>query len=270
MPHKHITPIHTSIYINIKSHQLRSNGYTKHHTRPQPCLALVHSNHGADKTCELPHTANSQQSFPLCCNTTHILTPLYFHPMNMCYGLYPVDTDVSDFTVIAYQAEIILRLATKPEMRWYACNMHELQKPNRTIGFMGPTRRLITHQATSWTQKLYKDKDSRLATQCFHHPHSTRPLTKDAATDTMELCLFYSDMDDNPQLYLNGDIIHLHIHYSSTYLQQTRDASNIEISLALKRLSALFLYIPYLRNNDCVAFETFLSSLLHQYDDNTR
>ena len=69
--------------------------------------------------------------------------------MNMYYGLCPVDTDVSDFTTVAYNAEIILRLATKPEMIWYVRNMSELQSPNRTIGFMGPTRRLITHQATS-------------------------------------------------------------------------------------------------------------------------
>ena len=72
--------------------------------------------------------------------------------MNMYYVLYLVDTNVSDFTTVAYQAEIILRLATKLEMGWYACNMAELQKPNRTISFMGPTRRLITHQVTSWTQ----------------------------------------------------------------------------------------------------------------------
>ena len=68
--------------------------------------------------------------------------------MNMFYGLYPVDTDVSDFTACTYDAEIILRMATKPETGWYARNMSELQSPNRTIGFMGPTRRLITHQVT--------------------------------------------------------------------------------------------------------------------------
>ena len=218
MPHKHITPIHTSIYIKIMSNELRSNGYPKYHARPHPCLALVHSNHWADKTCELPHTANSQQSFPLCCNTTRILSPLYFHPMNIYYGLYPVDIDISDFTAIAYQAEIIIRLATKPEMGWYACNMHELQNPNRTIGVMGPTRRLITHQATSWTQHLYKDKDSRLAAQRYHHPHPAKPLTKDPVTDTMKLCPFCSDTDDNPQMYLHGDSIHLHLHCTNTHL----------------------------------------------------
>ena len=71
--------------------------------------------------------------------------------MNMFYGLYPVDTDVSDFVATAYQTELILRLATKPEMGWYARNMPELQLPNRIIGFTGPTRRLIMHQATSCT-----------------------------------------------------------------------------------------------------------------------
>ena len=270
MPHKNITPIHTSIYIKIKSHQLRSNGYPKYHARHQPYLALVHSNHWAYKPCELPHTATAQQSFPLCCNTTRILSPLYFHPMNMYYGLYPVDTDVSDFTAIAYQAEIIIRLATKPEMGWYARNMHELQKPNRTIGCMGPTRCLITHQATSWTQHLYKDKDSRLAAQRFHHPHPAKPLTKDAVTNTMKLCPFCSDTNDNPQMYMYGDSIHLHIHCTNAHLQQTRDVSNIDISQALKHLCALFPYTPYLRNSNCVPFETFLSSLLHQYDNNTR
>ena len=65
--------------------------------------------------------------------------------MNMYYGLCPVDTDVSDFTTVAYNAEIILRLATKPVKGWYARSMSELQSPNRTIAFMEPTRRLITH-----------------------------------------------------------------------------------------------------------------------------
>ena len=69
--------------------------------------------------------------------------------MNLYYDLYPVDTDVSDFTDIAYQAEIVLRLATKLETEWCARNMIELQLPNRTIGSTGPTRHLITHQATS-------------------------------------------------------------------------------------------------------------------------
>ena len=66
--------------------------------------------------------------------------------MNMYYGLYPIDTDVSDFTAVAYQAEIILHFATKLEMEWYVRNMNEIQPPNSTIGFTGPTRRLITHQ----------------------------------------------------------------------------------------------------------------------------
>ena len=55
--------------------------------------------------------------------------------MNMYYGHYPMDTDVSDFVANAYQTELILRLA----IGWYARNMQELQPPNRTIGFTGPT-----------------------------------------------------------------------------------------------------------------------------------
>lgn len=47
--------------------------------------------------------------------------------MNIYYGLYPVDNDVSDFIATAYQTEIILRMPTKPEMGWYARNISELQ-----------------------------------------------------------------------------------------------------------------------------------------------
>ena len=89
--------------------------------------------------------------------------------MNLYYGLYPVDTDVSDFIANAYQAELILRLATKPEMGWYARNMSELQSPNRNTSFTGSTRHLITQQATSWTQQLYKDKHARVAAQRYNH-----------------------------------------------------------------------------------------------------
>ena len=110
----------------IQSHHLRSNGQSKYHASVQSCLALVHSNHWVDKTCELPYTDNRTCPFPLRCTSTRITSPLYILPMNMLHGLYPVDTDVSDFTVCAYNAEIILHLATKPEMGWYARNMSEL------------------------------------------------------------------------------------------------------------------------------------------------
>ena len=81
--------------------------------------------------------------------------------MNMYYNLYPVDMDVSNFTAVAYQAEVIQRLATKPEIGWYARNMTESQPPNRIICFTGPTKLIITHQVISWTQQLYKEKNTR-------------------------------------------------------------------------------------------------------------
>ena len=101
--------------------------------------------------------------------------PLYYHPMNMYESLYPVDTDVSDFIVIAYQAEIIPRLSTMPELGLHARNISELQSPNRTLDFMGPTHHLITHQAIGWTQQLYKDKYSRAAAQQYRNPHPYTP-----------------------------------------------------------------------------------------------
>ena len=187
--------------------------------------------------------------------------------MNMFYGLYPVDTDVSDFTACAYNAEIILRLATKPEMGWYARNMRALQSPNRTIGFMGSTRRLITHQATSWTQQLYKDTTTRREAQKLHHPEPSTPLAANTVTDAMKVCPFCDDSTPNTQLHLHGDSIHLHIHCTNAQIQLTRDASNTDIAMALKHLGALFQHAPYDLLNPGDSFQTFMSGILHQYDD---
>ena len=172
---------------------------------------------------------------------------------------------MSDFAAVAYQAEIILRLATKPEMGWYAHNMAELQKTNRTIGYMDPTRRLITHQTTSWTQQLYKDTDTRRDAQRLHHPHPTTPMKTIAVTDAMKICPFCDTSVDSTLRYLHGDSIHLHVHCSNTDLQQTRDASNVDIATALQHLGALILHSPYTRSSECIPFQAFLSNLLHQY-----
>ena len=65
LPHKHLTIVHHTIYIKIKSHQLRSNGYPKYRTQPQPCMAFVHINHWADETCELPPLDTLRNSLSL-------------------------------------------------------------------------------------------------------------------------------------------------------------------------------------------------------------
>ena len=152
-PARHAIVMGVQLYVKMKSHQLRTNGTPKYNTGSQPCLALLHSNYWADKTCELPFSVHPSLPFPITYALSRITSPLYYYPMNMFYELYPVDTNVSDFVATAYQAELILRLATKPEIGWYARKIPELQPPNRTIGFKELTRRLITHQATSWTQK---------------------------------------------------------------------------------------------------------------------
>ena len=45
--------------------------------------------------------------------------------------MYHLDLEhvVSDFIATTYQAGIILYLATKPDMGWYARNMSELEPP---------------------------------------------------------------------------------------------------------------------------------------------
>ena len=82
--------------------------------------------------------------------------------------------------------------------------MSKLQSLNRTIGFKEPTRRLITHQAPSWTHHLYKIRHTRKVAQQLHHPHLSTPLAKNTVTDTMKICSFYDQSDVSYCLYLHG------------------------------------------------------------------
>ena len=118
--------------------------------------------------------------------------------------------------------------------------MTKLQPPNRTIGFMGPTRKLIIHQTTSWTQQLYKDNTSRVDAQKFHHPDPTTLLVATTVTYPMKVYPFCKATYKYQQLHLHGDSIHLQIYCTTTQLQLTRDASNTDIAVALKHLGALF------------------------------
>ena len=65
--------------------------------------------------------------------------------MDIYYYISLVDADGFDFTIVAYQAEIILRLSAKPEIGWYTRNILELQSRNCIIGSIWPTKQLITH-----------------------------------------------------------------------------------------------------------------------------
>ena len=62
----------TQLQVKIKSHQVRSNGHLKYNDRPQLYLILVHSNHWADKTCEIPYTDRTAHPFPLRCHAARI------------------------------------------------------------------------------------------------------------------------------------------------------------------------------------------------------
>ena len=84
---------------------------------------MARGNHWADKTCELPYATHTASPFTLQYLHTHITSPLYYSPMTMYYGIYPIDIDVSDFIASAYQVELLLRLAAQPEMGWYARHM---------------------------------------------------------------------------------------------------------------------------------------------------
>ena len=148
--------------------------------------------------------------------------------------------------------------------------MLELQPPNRTIYFMGPTCQLITHQATSWTQQLYKYQYTRVVAQTQHHPNPYTLLSKTIVTNAMKICPFCDPMEHSQHRYLHGDSIHLHVHCSSTHITQIHDQSNTDISTVLQHLETLFTNFPYPQNLGRDPLRTFLCHLLHQYDDNTQ
>ena len=130
-------------------------------------------------------------------------------------------------------------------MGWYARNMAKLESSNRTIRFICPKRHLITHQATSWTHQLYKDKDTRAEAQELHHPDSATLLATITDTDTMKVSSFCETTHEHHYMHLHGDSIYMHIKYSDTQFQHTYDASNTNISTSLTYLGALFQHAPY-------------------------
>ena len=148
--------------------------------------------------------------------------------------------------------------------------MSELQSPNCTIGFTGPKRRLTTHQATSWTQQLYKDKHACTAAEKYHHPNPYTPFRATTVTDPMKICPFCAPRSSASTLFLHGDSIHLHVHCTNVHIQHTQNRSNTDISTAIQNLGALLSHAPYPHNLGVDPFRTFLANLLHQYDDNTR
>ena len=148
------------------------------------------------------------------------------------------------------KAFLYYNYSTKPEMGWYVRNVSELQSPSRVISFTGPTRRLITHQAISWTQQLYKDKHTQVVAQKYHHPNPYTPLRQNTVTDPMKICPICSPGFPTSNLFLYGDSIHLHIHCTNVHIQHTRTRSNEDISIAIKHLGALFPHVPYMLNRN--------------------
>ena len=154
-------------------------------------------------------------------------------------------------------------------MGWYARHTQELQPPNRTIGYTGPTRRLLTHQATSWTQHLYKLQTARTLVAHTHHPHEhIKPTT---ITNTMKTCSFCSTQTQNTALQplIHGDSGHLHNHCTNAHITLTKHRSNVDISQAIRSLSTLLNNIPYPAPAQQATFRTTLLAGLHHFDNST-
>ena len=106
--------------------------------------------------------------------------------------------------------------------------------------------------------------------QQLHRTHSTSLLATITVTDIMRICLFYETTYIHQKMPLHGDSIYMYIHCSNTQLRKTHDASNTDTTTTLTYLGIFFQYAPYQQTNGKYSFPEFLSTLLHQYDDNTQ
>ena len=86
----------------------------------------------------------------------------------------------------------------------------------------------------------------------------------------MKICPFCAQSPVIRNLYLHGDNIRLHVYFSNAHIQHTYTKSNTNISTTLRHLGALFSHAPYPHNLGVDPFRTFLFTLFHQYNDNTR
>ena len=260
---RHLASIHQHTYIEIKSHQVQQNGLPHPNRQPQPCLALAHANHWADITADIPTQQPPYTQFPCPTSNYRIRSPLYTPSFNLNYGLYPIDSDVSAFLHQLYQDELLARLVTKPEMGWYARHAHELELSNRTIGYTGSIHRLLIHQATSWTQHLYKSQTARtLVAQTHHPPEQIKPTT-------MKTCPFCTTplQTTGLQPLLYGDSVHLHNHCTNQHITLTKHRSNVYIAHVIQALSTLLSNTPYEAPTHHTTFRTILLTGLYYFDD---
>ena len=205
--------------------------------------------------------------FPCPTSNYHIRSPLYNPPFILYYRLYSIDSDVSTFLHNLYQAELLARLATKPEMGWYARHTQELESPNHTIGSTDPTRRLLTQQATNWTQHMYKSQTTRTLTTHTHQLH--KDIKSTTITNTIQTCPFCATSPRHTSLrpLLHGDSVHLHNHYTNQHITLTKHRSNVDIAHVIQALTTLLEHAPYNAHPQHTSFQTALLTALYHFDN---
>ena len=97
-PNNHITTTNNGIHIKVRSHQLTDSGRKISNKPPQPCYAITHANHWADKVADLffnPHTTPILPSYPIpnCIIRTPILSQTYGFTHNGTY----IDQDTTTY-----------------------------------------------------------------------------------------------------------------------------------------------------------------------------
>jgi len=237
-PNNHITTTKNGIHIKVRSHQLTDSGRTIANKPPQPCYAITHANHWADKVADLlfnPHTTQFLPSYPI--PNRIIRTPILSQTYGFTHNGTYIDRDTTTYIKDQYHKELINSLATRPDTGWLARNSQALKAHSKQHKPHSPIADLITYHANSWTQTLYRSKQLRHA---IHHKHHGKTIPCHEPTKQMKQCPFCLPTN-NPTA---GTLGHLHTACTNPHLTTLRRIHANIIHTILTQLQTITTHLP--------------------------
>ena len=147
-PHKHITKTKNGIHIKVKSHQLHHTGRQQPNQDPQPCYALTHANHWADRVAYLLFSPHTDQIIPTYTIPTHtIRTPILSQTYGFTHNGTYIDRDTTTYIRDQYHNELIHSLSIRPYTGWLAQNTKHLIAHSKQHKPHSPIVDLVTYHA---------------------------------------------------------------------------------------------------------------------------
>jgi len=237
-PNKHITKTKNGIHIKVRSHQLNNSGRKIHNKPPQPCYAITHANHWADKVADLlfnPHTTQILPPYPI---PNHIIrTPILSQTYGFTHNGMYIDRDTTKYIQDQYHNELLHSLSERPDTGWLARNSHALKAHSKQHKPHSPIADLITYHANSWTQALYRSKQLRHA---IHYQHHGTSIPSHEPTQQMKQCPFCLPTN-NPTA---GTLGHLHTACTNPHLTTLRRIHANIINTILTQIQTITTNLP--------------------------